>query len=265
MSLIRRSLLLGMAVTLCSLAHAAQQTIAFKAQGTQFENVLVTPAAGVEQARGALLLVPNWMGINAPNLKQAQLIADMGYVVFVADLYGKGVRPSNAQEAGAAAGKVKGDRTLMRTRMQRAMQELHTQTAKIAPKLAKSNVAALGFCFGGTAALELARSGAPIKAAISFHGGLDSPLKYDSKAVQARVLALHGADDPYVPPAEVQAFEQEMRTGGIDWELVSYGGAVHSFTDVDAKAKGQADYNAKVAKRAYERMQAMLNEAFAAP
>ena len=95
-------------------------------------------------------------------------------------------------------------------------------------------IAAIGYCFGGTTVLELARSGADIAGVVSFHGGLSSPTPGDAKNIKAKVLALHGADDPYVPPTEVAAFEDEMRQGGVDWQLVAYGGAVHAFTDWSA-------------------------------
>jgi dienelactone hydrolase len=95
-------------------------------------------------------------------------------------------------------------------------------------------IAAIGYCFGGTTVLELARSGADIAGVVSFHGGLGSPTPGDARNIKAKVLALHGADDPNVPPKEVAAFEDEMRQAGVDWQLVAYGGAVHAFTDWDA-------------------------------
>jgi dienelactone hydrolase len=130
--------------------------------------------------------------------------------------------------------------------------------------LDSKNLGAIGFCFGGTSVLELARDGAPVKGVVSFHGGLDSPEKYDARKVQSSILALHGADDPYVPAKEVDSFQTEMRSNKLDWELVSYGNAVHSFTDVDAKAKGQADFNEKVANRAYARMREFFAGLFSA-
>jgi dienelactone hydrolase len=127
-------------------------------------------------------------------------------------------------------------------------------------------VAAIGYCFGGTTVLELARSGAEVAGVVSFHGGLATPQVADAKAIRCRVLALHGADDPFVPPAEVAGFEEEMRQAGVDWQLVAYGGAVHSFTDWNAggdKARGAA-YHERSDRRSWEAMRSFLAELFGA-
>jgi dienelactone hydrolase len=127
-----------------------------------------------------------------------------------------------------------------------------------------NRVAAIGYCFGGTTVLELARSGAPITGVVSFHGGLSTPNPNDAKNIKAKVLALHGADDPNVPPKEVAAFEEEMRQGGVDWQLIAYGGAVHSFTDWNAgndNSKGAA-YNERADRRSWEAMKQFFAELF---
>jgi len=125
-------------------------------------------------------------------------------------------------------------------------------------------MAAIGYCFGGTAALELARSGANIAAVISFHGGLDTPTPEDAKSISGKVLVLHGGDDPFVPFDQVRTFEDEMRQAKVDWQLVTYGGAVHAFTIPDAgndKTKGAA-YDRKADKRSFEAMQVFFKEVF---
>jgi dienelactone hydrolase len=125
-------------------------------------------------------------------------------------------------------------------------------------------IAAIGYCFGGTTVLELARSGADIAGVVSFHGGLSSATPGDAKNIKAKVLALHGADDPNVPPKEVAAFEDEMRQGGVDWQLIAYGGAVHSFTDWNAgndNSKGAA-YNQSADRRSWEAMRQFFAEIF---
>ena len=124
--------------------------------------------------------------------------------------------------------------------------------------------AAIGYCFGGTTVLELARAGADVDGVVSFHGGLDTPTPDDAKKIKGKVLALHGADDPFVPPAEEQAFEEEMRKAKVDWQLVAYGNSVHSFTDWNAgndNSKGAA-YNEKADKRSWEDMRDFFNELF---
>ena len=246
-------------MALSAMAKPVQKPVAYELNGTQFEGVLVYDDA-VKTPRPGLVLVPNYFGINAPNLQQAMEVAGSRYVVFVADMYGKSVRPKNEVEAGQAAGAVKGDRKLMRARMAKALQMLHAEGKAL--HMDAKKVGAVGFCFGGTSVLELARSGVDVGGVVSIHGGLSGPLPAEGKGIVAKVLALHGADDPFVPPAEVQGFEEEMRKAKADWQLVAYGGAVHSFTDRDAHAVGQAQYEPRVARRAFEAMNAFFTEVF---
>jgi len=187
------------------------------------------------------------------------MLAGLGYNVFAADIYGKGIRPKTPAAAGTEAGKYKNDRALLRSRVLAALDVLRQHELTDSKRMA-----AIGYCFGGTTVLELARSGAEIIGVVSFHGGLSTPDSNDAKKIKAKVLALHGADDPNVPPAEVAAFEQEMRQGGVDWQLVAFGGAVHSFTDWDAghdNSKGAA-YNEKADRRSWEAMKQFFAELF---
>lgn len=250
---------LTLAVLLSAPAMAAliQKKVGYELDKVKFEGVLISEDGG--KPKPGIVLVPNWLGINEANLKQAELVASRGYTVFVADMYGITGRPKNQDEAGKAAGAVKGNRALMRARMKKALEVFLAQKSA---QLDDKKVGAIGFCFGGTAALELARSGAKIQGVVSFHGGLGSPTPDDAKNITAKILALHGADDPFVPAEEVAGFEAEMRNAKIDWQLVAYGNAVHSFTDVDANMEGKAKYNAAVATRAYLAMDSFFAEAF---
>lgn len=209
--------------------------------------------------RPAVLLVHQWKGLGDYEKKRAEMLAKLGFNVFAVDIYGKGVRPQTPQQAGTQAGKFKNDRPLLRERVRAGLDVLlHHELTD--PK----RVAAIGYCFGGTTVLELARSGAPIAGVVSFHGGLSTPTPADAKNIQCKVLALHGADDPNVPPAEVAGFQQEMRDAHVDWQLVSYGGAVHSFTDWNAgndNSKGAA-YNEHADHRSWEAMKEFFNEIF---
>ncbi|SEL62952.1 Dienelactone hydrolase [Stigmatella aurantiaca] len=253
---------LGVLVGLMALTAAAkpvQKPVKYELDGTKFEGVLVYDDS-VKKPRPGLVMVPNWLGINEATLKMATNVAGKQYIVFVTDMYGEAVRPKNQQEAGQAAGAVKGDRKLMRARVNKGLELLRAEGK--AAKLDDKKVGAIGFCFGGTSVLELARSGANVAGVVSFHGGLDAPAPAAENALTAKVLALHGADDPFVPATEVKGFEDEMRKAKADWELVSYGGAVHSFTEPEANAPGQAQYNAKVAKRAFQAMNNFFAEAF---
>lgn len=256
---LHRALLVSLVLAMPALAAPVKRPVAWTLGETKFEGVLVYDDAS-KSARPGLLLVPNWLGVTEANVKQAVEVAGQRYVVLVADVYGVGARPKNFDEAGKAAGALKANRALLRERAAKALEVLRAQ-AKAAP-LDATKVGAIGFCFGGTTALELARAGAKVAGVVSFHGGLDSPRPQDGKNVTAKVLALHGADDPTVSAADLAAFQEELRAAKVDWQLVSYGGAVHSFTDVDARMPGRAEYNAAVAKRAYQAMHDFFGELF---
>jgi dienelactone hydrolase len=206
-----------------------------------------------------VLIVHQWKGLTDYEKKRAELLAKLGYNVLAVDIYGKGVRPKSNQEAGAEAGKYKNDRALLRARVQAGLEAL-LKDERTDPK----RVAAIGYCFGGTTVIELARGGADIAGVVSFHGGLDSPHPEDGKNIKCKVLALHGADDPYVPAKDLAAFEDELRQAKVDWQLVKYGGAVHSFTDWNAggnPAQGVA-YNEKADQRSWEAMKQFFAELF---
>jgi dienelactone hydrolase len=213
----------------------------------------------VKGKRPAVLVVHQWKGLGDYEKRRAEMLAQLGYNVFAVDIYGKGIRPANPQDAAAEAGKYKENRSLLRARVNAGLDVLkkHELTDP-------GRIAAIGYCFGGTTALELARSGAGIAGVVSFHGGLSTPNPEDAKNIKGKVLALHGADDPFVPPAEVAAFQEEMRKARVDWALTAYGNAVHSFTDWNAggdNSKGAA-YNEKADKRSWEAMKGFFAEVF---
>jgi dienelactone hydrolase len=238
------------------MAKVVTKKVPYELDKAKFEGVLIFDDEGAPKP--GLVLVPNWLGITEANVKQATLVAARGYVVFVADMYGTTARPKNMEEAGKAAGALKADRPLMRQRVTKALEQLQAQKSNLDAK----KVGAIGFCFGGTAALELARSGAKLGGVVTFHAGLSSPTPADAKNITGRVLVLHGADDPYESPEEIKGFQDEMRAAKLDWQFVAFGNAVHSFTDVDANMPGQAQYNEKVAHRAYQMMDTFFAETF---
>lgn len=208
------------------------------------------------QNNPAVLVVHDWMGLSQVTKENADKLAQEGYIAFAVDIYGKGVRPSNPKEAAAQAGKYKSDRTLLRQRMRVALQTLRQQQ-----HVAKDRIAVIGYCFGGTAALELARDGADVRGVVSFHGGLDTPHP-TADAIHSKILVLHGADDPNVPSAQVQAFMEEMRAAKVDWQFHAYGNAVHSFTNPNAghdNSKGAA-YNALADARSWQEMKQFFHE-----
>lgn len=240
-------------------AEMVVRKVPYELDGRRFEGMLVYDDA-VKQTRPGLLMVPNWMGPTEQAAEKAKRVAGQRYLVFVADMYGANIRPKNPEEAAQAAGQVRQDRALMRQRAQRALDVLREEGR--AHGLDSAKLGAIGFCFGGGTVLELARSGAQVAGVVSFHGNLDTPNPADAKNIKAKVLVLHGADDPYVPPAQVEEFTQEMRQAGVDWQLMMFGNAVHSFTDPTAKSPGQAEYNPLVAQRAFGMMNAFFDEAF---
>lgn len=250
--------LLGV-MALAARAEIVTKTVEYKQGDTTLEGFVAYDNA-VKGSKPGVLIVHQWKGLGAYEKMRAEMLAKMGYVAFACDIYGKGVRPTTMQEAGAQAGKYKGDRALLRARVKAGFETLLKQEG-----VDKEKVAAMGYCFGGTTALELARSGADVDGVVSFHGGLSSPTPEDAKNIKAKVLALHGADDPNVPPAEVAGFEKEMRDAKVDWQLVAYGNAVHSFTDKGAgndNSKGAA-YNEHADRRSWEAMKDFFAEIFA--
>ena len=255
-----RAFFVGAAVAcvLGSLPAAAKvktEVVEYKDGDVVLEGVLAYDDASKDKRPG-ILVVHDWMGSGAFSTKKAEDLAALGYVALAADVYGKGVRPKDGKEAAALAGKYKGDRASLRKRVGAAWDVL-ARHALVDSK----RTAAMGFCFGGTAALELMRSGAPLKGVVTFHGGLDAPLA-PAKGLKARVLVLHGADDPFVKPAEVAGFEEEMRYLQLDWQLVKYGNAVHAFTNPEAgndNSKGAA-YNHHADQRSWLAMRDFFEE-----
>lgn len=234
------------------------ETVQYKEGDTALEGVLIYDDSIVNKRPG-ILIAHQWKGLTDYERKRGEMLAKLGYVAFAADIYGKDTRPKDVQEAGQFAGKYKNDRELLRKRVQAGFDQLK-KSRFVDPE----KTAAIGYCFGGTTVLELARSGADIDGVVSFHGGLGTPTPEDAKNIKGKVLALHGADDPHVPPAEEQAFEKEMREAKVDWQLVAYGNAVHSFTDWNAgndNSKGSA-YNEKADKRSWEDMKDFFHELF---
>jgi dienelactone hydrolase len=248
----------SMASTVASAAPVAvkSRSIEYTADGQKFEGIFVYPQASKGQLPG-VLMVHNWLGISDETRKQAERVAKLGVTVFAVDVYGKGTRPKGQQEAVALSSKYKADRKLFRARLLRGLEVLREQK-----EVQPGQTIAVGYCFGGTGVIELARAGADVQAVVSFHGGLDSPNPADGKDIKARVIALQGADDPFVKPADIAAFQNEMRNNHVDWEMTVYGGAVHSFTDTSAGSdpKTGAAYNAKADHRSFEVLTDLLTD-----
>jgi dienelactone hydrolase len=239
-------------------AAVKTKLVEYKQGDTILEGYLAWDDAKTNKRPG-ILVVHEWTGINDHIRQRAEMLAKLGYMAFAADIYGKGIRPSASADAAKTAGIYKNDRPLLRARAQAGLAELRKQKL-VDPQ----RIAAIGYCFGGTTVLELARDGADLKGVISFHGGLSTPTPQDARDIKGKVLALHGADDPYVKADEVAAFQDEMRKAHVDWQFVGYGNAVHSFTNKAAgndNNKGAA-YNEKADKRSWEAMKVFFAEIF---
>ncbi len=209
--------------------------------------------------RPGVLVAPEWWGVNEYAKRRAEQLARLGYVAFALDMYGNGKTTTDPKEAGLLAGRFRSDRQLMRNRAMAGLDVLKSR-----PQVDPARLAAIGYCFGGTVVLELARSGADLKGVVSFHGGLATPNPADAKNIKGKVLVLHGADDTFESPAEIAAFQEEMRQARVDWQMVFYGGAVHSFTNPDADKAGikGVAYNAAADRRSWQAMQDFFAEIF---
>ncbi len=250
-----RGLVLGLAAAALIAGPAAakmvEQKVPYEIDGKKFQGVLVYDDA-VKAKRPAILMAPDWAGVQPKNVTQAKRVAGKSYVVFVADMFGADYHPKSAKEMGAASGAIKKDIPMMRARIEKGLSLLLEQGGK-AGVIDPKKVAAIGFCFGGGNVLELARAGADVKAVVTFHGDLAAEHP-DASKVKGKVLVLHGADDPVVPQKARNAFEDEMKAAKVDYEMVVFANTVHSFTDPTAKFAGTAMYNAKVATESYRLM-----------
>jgi dienelactone hydrolase len=237
------------------------QTVEYRSGEAVLEGYLAWDDA-VSGKRPGVLVLHEWWGLNDYVKMRARELAELGYVAFAADVYGKGQRATTAAEAAGLAAPFRKDRALLRQRAAAALEALKEN------KLVDGNkIAAVGYCFGGMAALELARAGADLQAVVSFHGALDTPNPADARRIKAKVLVLTGGDDPGVPPEQVAAFQKEMREAGVDWQVVVYGGAVHAFTNPQAgndPSRGAA-YNERADRRSWQAMRAFFAETIGLP
>lgn len=248
----------ALALSLAALPAFAGQPLSYSDGATKLTGYLSKPAAAKGKAPG-VVVIHQWMGLTDHERKVSDDLAKLGYVALAADIYGEGVRPANTAEAGKLAGQYKGDRALYRRRIAAALDALKAQKG-----VDPSRLAVIGFCFGGTGALEAARAGLPVKGVVSFHGGLDVPAGFQPGPITAKVLVCHGADDPFVPAKDVAAFQDEMRASKADYVFVAYAGAVHAFTQKEAgsdNAKGAA-YNEAAARRSWQHMKDFFKELF---
>jgi dienelactone hydrolase len=212
--------------------------------------------------RPGVLVFPEAFGLGEHAMERAERLAsELGYVALACDLHGERKVISDFAQMMPLLQAVRTDATKVRARTVNALKAL---TAR--PEVDADRIAAIGFCFGGTMSFELALTGANLRAAVGFHSGLEVTSPGDAKNIRAKVMALLGADDPGIPPEQRNAFEAMMREGGVDWQMTTYGGVVHSFTNKDADRLGRpefARYDAKADARSWKQMADLFEEAFA--
>ncbi|MDB6103622.1 MAG: dienelactone hydrolase [Gammaproteobacteria bacterium] len=235
------------------------QRITYQADGLRMNSQLFYETGA--QRRPGILVFPEAFGLGGHALSRAEHLAQMGYIALACDLHGDRRNISDLQEVMKLVGALHDEVSRTRARALAGLNALR-QRAEVDP----DKIAAIGFCFGGTMALELARSGANVAAVVGFHSGLATASAQDARNIKGKVLVCIGADDPGIPLDQRKAFEEEMRAGKVDWQMNVYGGVVHSFTNPDADKAGRPEqlrYDAKADARSWREMRALFDEVFA--
>lgn len=244
-----------LSVLVTNMAMAQLKKVDYKDNGQILSGFSALPKKSLTNKPGVLIL-PAWKGVDEHSKEIATKLSDMGYYAFVADIYGADKRPKDTKEAGEKSGYYKTNIKEYQNRISLALVELVKQGANA------DNVVVIGYCFGGTGALEAARVNMKVRGVVSFHGGLGKDASREISAIQPKVLVLHGADDPYISEKEIKDFQNEMRTAKADWQMNYYADAVHAFTEKSAgndNSKGAA-YNELADKRSWEAMKLFFNE-----
>lgn len=251
------------ALFLASAASAAihTETVQYKQGDTTLKGYLAYDDSA-QGRRPGVLVVPEWWGLTDYAKHRAQMLAQLGYVAFAADMYGDGKTTNDVKEAGQWAGALKGNRQLLRQRVRAGLDAL-----KARPQVDPGKTAAIGYCFGGTSVIELARSGAQLGGVVSFHGGLDSPDPSAGANIKCRLLICHGANDTFESPEDIAAFEKELKDHHVDWQMNIYANAVHSFTNPEADKHGipGVAYNHEADVRSWQAMQLFFHDLFHTP
>lgn len=241
-------------------ASLVRTEIEYEHAGAQLRGYLVYDE-NIEGRRPGVMVVHEWWGLNDYAKKRADMLAELGYVAFACDVYGE---PPTDDPAVAAqrARRFYDDRALFRQRLYAGLSRLATDS-----RADTQNLAAIGYCFGGTAVLEMARDDAPLKAVVAFHGGLSNPNPDDDANIECMVLVCNGAADPIVPMADRQAFIASMESHGVDYQFIEYGGALHAFTNSVAKVDPDdpnpvSGYQREADHRSWQHMRSWLKEAW---
>lgn len=261
-----RSLIVAAAV--CSLAlswsgradaEVKTRRISYTHDGTTLEGHLAWDDS-IKGKRPGVLVVHEWWGLNDYARKRAEQLAGMGYVAFALDMYGKGQVTSHPSQAGEWAGMIRKNTEKWRSRANAGLKVLLDQDL-----VDQENVAAIGYCFGGSTVLQMAFAGEPLKGVVSFHGALPTPSEDDTKAIEGSILVCHGAEDSFIPEESIVSFRKALEAAGVDYQLIYYGGARHAFTNPEAGTFGieNLQYNKAADRRSWKTMQDFFAEIFA--
>ena len=237
----------------------SDELVRYEADGLAMVSHLYLPKTASDRRAPGVLVFPEAFGLGDHAKSRAERLAALGYVALACDIHGDGKIIGSLDEIMAVLGRLSADPSRTRARAQGGLSALAARD-----EVDASRIASIGFCFGGTLSLELARSGADIRGVVSFHGGLSTAAP-DASKVKAKVLVCTGADDPGIPVEQRNAFEAEMRAANIDWQMHVYGGVVHSFTNPEADKLGQPDfarYDASADARSWASMRAFFDEIF---
>lgn len=255
--------------TVCSLLFVAAaahgeivgKTVEYASGGTTMKGYLAYDDR-LPGKRPGILVVHEWWGHNEYARKRARMLAGLGYVALAVDMYGEGRQADHPDDAGKFSGEIRKNKDLGRERFLAARNALEDQTITD-----PGRIGAIGYCFGGGVVLQMARDGMDLAGVASFHGGLATDAPARPGAVKAKILVLTGADDKFVPPEQVEAFRQEMKAAGADFRIVSYPGALHSFTNPDADEYAKrfnmpVAYNADADEKSWAEMQKFFRDIF---
>ncbi len=245
---------------LASLAQAEvrTKTIEYRDGDTLLKGVLAWDDSAAGKQPG-VLVVHEWWGLNDYAQDRAKQLAGLGYVAFALDMYGGGKVTEHPAQAGEWAGQIRANTAAWLRRAQAGLQVLKSQ-----PQVDVSRIAAIGYCFGGSTALQMAFAGEDLKAVVSFHGALPAPTEQQAKAVRGSILVCHGSADAFISRESIQEFQTALNQAGADWQLIEYGNARHSFTVPDAAKAGieNLKYDAKADRRSWQDMQNLFQEVF---
>jgi dienelactone hydrolase len=205
--------------------------------------------------------MPNWLGVTEPAIKRAQRMAGDKYVALVADMYGEGKTCEGPPTSAEWMRAVRADRVEGRKRVNAAMACLVAEADKRGIG-DSSKKAAVGFCFGGGNVLELARSGADVNAVVCLHGDLQTTMPAKKGDIKAAVFVIHGSKDPVAPKADRDALESEMEGAGANWQMLDFGGRLHSFAEEETMMKGMAEYHAGAAHQTFRMLDDFIQDAF---